>query len=117
MRVESPANFPVISTHKANNMHPHQSIFYDKQTDIDEDRQNNPGKYKTNAEFNLPELFSMKMNKKIYNNRLSNEPENLGNLTIGIKKDINELSQVILSLEKYGNTAHALKNHVLDERQ
>ena len=42
MRVESPANFPVISTHKSNNMHPHQSLFYDKQSEIDDLLQHNP---------------------------------------------------------------------------
>ena len=37
MRVESPANFPIISTHKTNSMHPHQSIFYDRQNILDEE--------------------------------------------------------------------------------
>ena len=37
MRIESPANFPIISTHKNYNMHPHQSIFYDGQSVLDEE--------------------------------------------------------------------------------
>ena len=44
MRVESPANFPIIGTHKANNMHPHQSVFYDRQNVLDEDDEDNGGK-------------------------------------------------------------------------
>jgi hypothetical protein len=37
MKVESPANFPQISTHTSKNMHPHQSIFYDRQNLLDEE--------------------------------------------------------------------------------
>ena len=37
MRIESPANFPIISTHKKNSMHPHQSIFYDRQNILDDE--------------------------------------------------------------------------------
>jgi hypothetical protein len=106
MRVESPANFPIISTHKSNSMHPHQSIFFDRQNVIDEELSNNPNLKKKNTENGMPELYSMQFKKKIFNNRLSNNPENLGNLVTGITKDINELSQLILSMEKYGNTAH-----------
>ena len=36
MKVESPANFPQISTHTSKSMHPHQSIFYDRQNILDE---------------------------------------------------------------------------------
>ena len=58
MRVESPATFPRISTNKAVNMHPHQSIFYDTQDVIDEEIKNNPAK-KHIEEYGLPELYSM----------------------------------------------------------
>ena len=58
----------------------------------------------------------MQFNKKIFNNRLSNQQDNLGSQVTGITKDINELSQLILSMEKYGNHTHQLKNHVQQER-
>ena len=73
---------------------------------IDEELSNNPNLKKKNTENGMPELYSMQFKKKIFNNRLSNDPENLGNLVTGITKDINELSQLILYMEKYGNTAH-----------
>ena len=102
MRVESPANFPIISTHKANNMHPHQSIFYDRQNLLDEEAEDNGGKKVSNESLGLPTLYSMQFKQKIFNNRLQNDPENLGQLVTGITKDINEISQLTLSLEKYG---------------
>ena len=37
MRIESPAKYPVISTIKSANMHPHQSIFYDRQKVLDDE--------------------------------------------------------------------------------
>ena len=109
MRVESPANFPIIGTHKANNMHPHQSVFYDRQNLLDEEDEDNGGKVQKNEEFGLPTLYSMQFNKKIFNNRLQNDPENLGLLVTGITKDINEISQLTLSLEKYGHQTQNLK--------
>jgi hypothetical protein len=42
MRIESPADFPILSTHEVPNMHPHQSIFYDNDKDIEELYQQNP---------------------------------------------------------------------------
>ena len=56
-------------------MHPHTSIFYDAQNIINEE---NEGQAANNGEFNLPELYSMQFNKKLYNNRLSNHYDNLG---------------------------------------
>ena len=58
MKVESPAQYPEISTSKNKNMHPHQSIFYDRQNILDEEDASNPMRSK-NEEFNLPELYSM----------------------------------------------------------
>ena len=93
MRVESPHSFPIITTHKANNMHPHQSIFYERQNILDEDAMNDKDiNQKDNERFQLPELYSMKFNRKIFNNRLSNQFENLGNLVNGVTKDINDIS-------------------------
>lgn len=57
---------------------------------------------KNQIEYNLPELSSMQMKKKIFNTRLSNNFENLGTLVTGVTKDINEISSVLLSLERYG---------------
>lgn len=100
MRVESPADYPKITTSKAANMHPHQSIFYDRQNIFDDQEMN--AERKNQIEYNLPELSSMQMKKKIFNTRLSNNFENLGTLVTGVTKDINEISSVLLSLERYG---------------
>lgn len=115
MRVESPANFPTISTHKANNMHPHQSIFYDRKNIFEEETKNSI--QRQNEEQGLPQLYSMQFKQKIFNNRLSNHPENLGALVTGITKDINDLSQVLLNVEKYGQTIHQLKKEAKKEME
>lgn len=59
-----------------------------------------------NEALGLPELYSMQFNKKIYNTRLSNYQENLGNLVKGITKDINEVSDLVIHLKKYGLQMH-----------
>ena len=59
-------------------------------------------KKKELEEYNLPELYSMQMNKKIYNNRLSNNYDNLKELVVGVSKDVNEVTQLLLKIEKYG---------------
>jgi hypothetical protein len=111
MRVESPHSFPIITTHKANNMHPHQSIFYDRQNILDEDDEDL--KLKAEIEkFQLPELYSMKFNRKIFNNRLSNEFENLGSLVNGVTKDINDISKILMGMEKYGNQFNNMKQDI-----
>lgn len=58
MRIESPAKYPVISTIKSANMHPHQSIFYDRQKVLD-DEADPVKKRKNNEALGLPELYSM----------------------------------------------------------
>jgi len=115
MRIESPAEYPKISTFKSPSMHPHQSIFYERQNVLDEGLlSEDPVKTQksNNEEFNLPELFSMQMNRKIQNTRLQNKPENLGNLVTGITKDIQEISGIVLSLEKYGTEIHNLQKDI-----
>jgi hypothetical protein len=54
----------------------------------------------------------MQMNKKIYNNRLSNDYDNLGSLVTGMQKDLNEISGMILGFEKYGTQVHNLRKDV-----
>ena len=68
---------------------------------IDEEIKNNPT-FQKNEEFGLPELYSMQFNKKIFNTRLTNYQDNLGNLVKGITKDINEVSALIIDTQKYG---------------
>ena len=111
MKVESPAHFPQINTHTSKSMHPHQSIFYDRQNVLDEDTDKDSAASK-NEEFGLPEIYSMQMNKKIYNNRLSNDYDNLGSLVTGMQKDLNEISGMILGFEKYGTQVHNLRKDV-----
>jgi len=111
MRVESPHSFPMISTHKSNCMHPHQSIFFERQNILDEDDE----ELKVKAEiekFQLPEIYSMKFNRKIFNNRLSNEFENLGPLVNGVTKDINDISKILMGLTKYGNQFNNMKQDI-----
>ena len=40
------------------------------------------------AQQNLPELSSIRLNKKMFNNRLKNNPEDLKKLVRGAKEDI-----------------------------
>ena len=77
MRVESLSQFPLLESDKSPLMHPHASIFYDPlEIDVLGDAEEN--KEENNENFNLPELYSMQFNKKLYNNRLSNHYDNLG---------------------------------------
>lgn len=105
MRVESPATFPKISTAREKTMHPHQSIFYDTQDILDEEAARDPAK-KRLEDMQLPELSSMQLDKKLYNSRLCNDFDNLGNLIKGITKDIVEVSQLTLNMKKYGMNVH-----------
>ncbi len=87
MRIVSPAHFPNIQKETNSQHHPHQSVFFD-QTD-----------YKSNHEVNdAPELSSLRLNRKLFNNRLQNQPEDLKKLVSGVTKDINDISNLILSL-------------------
>lgn len=75
-------------------------------------------KRKNNEALGLPELYSMQFNKKIYNTRLSNYQENLGNLVKGITKDINEVSDLVIHLKKYGLQMHNIsKDLAADHKQ
>jgi len=40
----------------------------------------------------------MSLDKKLFNNRLQNDPEMLKDLISGASKDINDISQLLLSL-------------------
>jgi hypothetical protein len=57
----------------------------------------------------FPELSSLTLNKKLYNNILQNEPENLKKIISGVTKDINEISKLMLSFEKYRSTINDFK--------
>ena len=115
MRVESLAQFPLLESDKSPLMHPHASIFYDPlETDILGDDKE---KKESNENFNLPELYSMQFNKKLYNNRLSNHYDNLGALVTGITKDIKEVSDMVLSLEKYGVNFNQMADQVQSAMQ
>jgi hypothetical protein len=54
----------------------------------------------------LPELYSMQLDKKIFNSRLCNSFEDLGSLVKGITKDINEIADITINLENYGVQVH-----------
>ena len=116
MRVESLSQFPLLENDKSPLMHPHASIFYEPlEVAVLGDEQKE--KEENNDNYNLPELYSMQFNKKLYNNRLSNHYDNLGQLVTGITKDIKEVSDMLLSLEKYGVNFHQLADSVRDQVQ
>jgi len=67
MRIVSPAHYPNVQKDNNNKQtHPHQSIFFDKVSYADPVDQ-----FQTAA--NVPELSSIRLNKKLFNNRLKNE--------------------------------------------
>jgi hypothetical protein len=77
MRVESLSQFPLLENETSPMMHPHASIFYDPlENEILGDEKKEKDDNIEN--YNLPELYSMQFNKKLYNNRLSNHYDNLG---------------------------------------
>ena len=53
------------------------------------------------AQQNLPELSSIRLNKKMYNNRLKNNPENLKKLVRGAKEDIQTISKLVKTMSTY----------------
>lgn len=59
---------------------------------------------------NVPELSSIRLNKKLFNNRLQNKPEDLKKVVSGVTKDINDISNLILSLQKYRSTVSDFKH-------
>jgi len=59
----------------------------------------------------------MQMNRKIFNTRLQNKEENLGNLVTGITKDIHEISGILHSMEKYGAEIHNLHKDAQFEKE
>ena len=69
---------------------------------FDHDNGNSSEQY-TNQLNDFPELSSVKL-RKLFNNRLQNEPENLKKLVSGVTKDINDISNLILSFQRYRST-------------
>lgn len=112
MRIQSAAQFPIIDSKKSEQHHPYTSMFFDN---AEITRQNN-------AELNqqqlqqqkqdFPELSSLRLDKKLFNNRLQNEPENLKKIVSGVTKDINDISNLLLSLESYRSTVSDFKHSV-----
>ena len=58
---------------------------------------------------NAPQLSGMRLNKKLFNNRLQNEPENLKKIISGVTKDIHDISSLIFSFERYRSTINDFK--------
>ena len=99
MRIVSPAHYPDIQQQNKTQHHPHQSMFFDP---IDKS-------VPTPPQSNAPELSSLRLNKKLFNNRLQNEPGDLKRLVSGATKDINDISNLILSLQRYRQTSNDFK--------
>ena len=53
------------------------------------------------AQQNLPELSSIRLNKKMFNNRLKNNPEDLKKLVRGAKEDIQMISRLVKTMSTY----------------
>ena len=49
----------------------------------------------------MPEMSSMTFKKKLYNTRLRNKKEDLGQIVSGATKDITDITKLLLSLNKY----------------
>jgi hypothetical protein len=109
--VVSPAHFPKISTSDNANNHPHQSIFYDKQyiPSLGEEIEAGAAAVEE-PQFAMPELSSIKLKKKMYNSRMTNNKKDLQNIISGATKDINDVSNLLLSFKKYrADTMKSLK--------
>ena len=78
IQIISPANLPKISTHGIASNHPHQSIFFDREEVMplaDEIAEGAVLNECNNEE--LPELYSISLDRKLYNSRMKNEKEDL----------------------------------------
>ncbi len=92
MRIVSPGHFPNIQKLNGNKQtHPHQSIFYDKMTYEDP----------VDLQQHQPELSSLRLTKKLFNNRLQNNPEDLKRLVRGAKEDIGEIARLLKTMQQY----------------
>ena len=108
MRIVSPAQFPDVQ--KANNnkqTHPHQSIFYDKLTYQDQ--------LDTSTQA-IPELSSIRLNKKLFNNRLKNKPEDLKKLVRGAKEDIQVISKLVKTMQTYRSQVSDMKGMIQSQK-
>jgi hypothetical protein len=79
-------------------------MFYDPKDvmTLDEEIREGPGQNPDlNVEIEMPEMSSITFKKKLYNNRLRNNKEDLGNIVSGAVKDITDISKLLLSLNKY----------------
>jgi hypothetical protein len=101
MRIVSPAHFPDVQKANDNKQtHPHQSIFFEKTTYQDP----------VDLQAHIPELSSIRLNKKLFNNRLQNDPNDLKNQISGAKRDITELTRLVQGLQRYRSNIHDMKN-------
>lgn len=62
---------------------------------------------------NMPELSSITLNKKLYNTRLQNKPEDLQQIISGTTKDIQDITKLLLSLNKYRAETMCVVNSAL----
>lgn len=98
MRIVSPAHFPKVQTQTKS--HPHQSIFFDKTSYQDP----------VDLQKHIPELSSMQLKKKLFNNRLQNKPDDLKGLVRGAAGDIKEITQLVMQLQRYRTQFSDMKN-------
>ena len=101
MRITSPAVLPKISTSDVPSNHPHQTVFFDREEIIDLAEEIDSGAQPTPVTSNMPELFQLKLQNKLYNTRLKNDRDDLQMIISGATKHIHDITRLLLSLSKY----------------
>lgn len=64
----------------------------------------------------VPELSSIRLNKKLFNNRLQNEQADLKGLVKGAHKDIKDIIRLLNSLQNYRSSVTDMRS-MLVQRQ
>ena len=58
----------------------------------------------------MPELSSIRLNKKLFNNRLQNEQADLKGLVKGAHKDIKDIIKLLNSLQNYRSSVTDMRS-------
>lgn len=61
----------------------------------------------------MPELSSIRLNKKLFNNRLQNEQTDLKGLVNGAHKDIKDVIRLLNSLQNYRSSVTDMRSMLL----
>lgn len=64
----------------------------------------------------MPEMSSIQLNKKLYNTRLRNRPQDLQQIVSGATKDITDITKLLLTLNKYHANVMSNMNSVIKQQ-